>query len=89
MGTLTPGATQIYERDGNNLYSRDAGSIERRLIGQNIPQRRDPLQYDILEIQQWQDIVAAGKTNLALQKVLDRAILLYNTIKDEPRQDES
>ena len=86
MGKLTPGATQIYERDGNNLYSRDAGSIERRLIGQNIPQRRDPLQYDILEIQQWQDIVAAGKTNPALQKVLDRAILFYNTIKDEPPQ---
>lgn len=82
MGSLTPGVTQIYERDGNNVYARDAGSSERRLIGQNIPNRRDPLQYDILETQKWQDIVEAGKTNPALQKVLDRAILLYNTIKE-------
>jgi hypothetical protein len=82
MGSLTPGVTQIYERDGNNIYARDTGATERRLIGQNIPRRRDPLQYDLLETQKWQDIVEAGKTNPALQKVLDRAILLYNTIKE-------
>lgn len=83
MGTLTPGATYIYERDGNTVYAREFGKTDRRVVGYNMPKQRDPLQYDIIQTQLWQDIVEAGKTNPALQKTLDRAVLIYQTIKDD------
>ncbi len=85
MGTLTPGATYVYESpdNGKTVYAREAGQTERKLVGYNLPKRRDPMQYDIIETQLWQDIVEAGKTNPTLQKTLDRAILIYQTIKDE------
>jgi hypothetical protein len=59
------------------------GSTEKKLVGYQLPQRRDPMQYDIIETQLWQDIVEAGKTNPSLQKTLDRAMLIYQTIKDD------
>jgi len=34
MGTLTPGATYIYERVGSTVYSRESGKLERKVIGQ-------------------------------------------------------
>jgi hypothetical protein len=85
MGSLTPGATYIYESpdDGKTVYAREAGKTEKKLVGYNLPNRKDPIQYDIIETQLWQDIVEAGKTNPTLQKTLDRAILIYQTIKDE------
>ena len=85
MGTLTPGATYIYESpdNGKTVYAREQGKTEKKLVGYNLPRRRDPMQYDIIETQLWQDIVEAGKTNPTLQKILDRAILIYQTIKDE------
>jgi hypothetical protein len=85
MGSLTPGATYIYESpdNGKTVYAREAGQTEKKLVGYNLPKRRDPVQYDIIETQLWQDIVEAGKTNPTLQKTLDRAILIYQTIKDE------
>jgi len=83
MGTLTPGATYIYERDGSTVYAREFGKTERQVVGYDMPKRRDPLQYDIIQTQLWQDIVEAGKTNPALQKTLDRAILIYQTIKEK------
>lgn len=83
MGSLTPGAAYTYERVGRNVYAREEGSTERILIGRHIPERRDPLQYDLIETQLWQDIVAAGRTNPSLQKVLDHAILIYQIIKDD------
>ena len=83
MGNLTPGATYIYESpdNGKTVYARAAGSTEQTLVGYNLPNRRDPMQYDIIETHLWQDIVEAGKTNPTLQKTLDRAILIYQIIK--------
>jgi hypothetical protein len=83
MGSLTPGATYIYERDGATVYAREFGKTERKVVGYDMPKRRDPRQMDIIETQLWQDIVEAGKTNPALQKTLDRAILIYQTIKEK------
>jgi hypothetical protein len=83
MGTLKPNTTYIYERSGSTVYAREFGKEEKHLVGYNLPQRRDPLQYDLIETQLWQDIVEAGKTNPALQKTLDRAKLIYQTIKEQ------
>jgi hypothetical protein len=81
MGLLKPGATYIYERADDRIYSREVGSDERTLVGYYMPNR--PAQYDLIETQLWQDIVYAGKSNPTLQKVLDRAVLIYQTVKDE------
>jgi hypothetical protein len=82
MGNLSPGVSLIYETEDGVTYAREFGKGERKVVGYNLPMQRDPLQYDIIETQLWQDIVEAGKSNAVLQKVLDRAILIYNTIKD-------
>jgi hypothetical protein len=83
MGSLTPGSKLIYERVGNTTYAREFGKEERHVVGYSLPKLKAPLQYDLIETQLWQDIVEAGRGNPSLQKVLDRAILIYQTIKDE------
>jgi len=33
MGTLKPGATYIYERNGGTVYARESGSTDRHIVG--------------------------------------------------------
>jgi hypothetical protein len=82
MGNLKPGATYIYERNKGTVYARELGAdpATRQAIGWEY---KKPYQHDFIETQLWQDIVETGKANPALQKALDRAKLLYQTIKDK------
>jgi len=73
MGKLVPGATYIYERDKGTVYAREMGSVERRVIG---------MDYPVTEHVNWHDVMVVAKTNPALQKALDRAIMLYKLSKD-------
>jgi len=78
MGTLTPGAKYIYEKADGITYAREIGSphIERFEIGRD---------YSTIlkdELQLWEDIVRAGRTNQALQAALDRVKILYHLSKD-------
>ena len=93
MGTLKPGTTYIYERNGDEVYARESGRTERKLIGykyemENKPDPRTadgrPLYEHIQESKLWGDIHRAAKTNPALQKALDRAIMIYRLSKDKP-----
>lgn len=89
MGTLKPGATYVYERDGDEIYARESGKTERQLIGYtNItdPRTSDgrPLHDHIMESKLWGEIHRAAPTNPALQKALDRAIMIYRLSKDKP-----
>ena len=90
MGTLKPGATYIYERNGDEVYARAFGETERKLIGYKHetpdPRTNDgrPLYEHIMEDKMWGEIRRMSKTNPALQKVLDRAILIYRLSKDKP-----
>jgi hypothetical protein len=45
-----------------------------------------PLREHILEDKLWGDIRRAAKTNVALQSVLDRAILVYHLSKDHGKK---
>jgi hypothetical protein len=92
MGNLKPGATYIYERNGDEIYAREFGEKERRLIGyqyqmENKPDPRTddgrPLHERILEDKMWGDIRRMAPTNPALQKALDRAIMIYKLSKDK------
>lgn len=77
MGRLKPGATYIYESPdhGKTIYARESGAPhnERILVG---------YQYDLFEDINWQEIALDARTNPALQKVLERAILLHKLSKD-------
>ena len=78
MGTLTPGATYIYEKADGITYARESGAphSDRFEIG------RDYQRYLQDELRLWEDIVRAGRTNQALQAALDRVKILYHLSKN-------
>jgi len=93
MGSLKPGATYIYERNGDEVYAREFGEKDRTLIGykyemENKPDPRTndgrPLHEHIMEDKMWGEIRRMAKTNITLQKALDRAIMIYRLSKDKP-----
>jgi hypothetical protein len=78
MGSLTPGTKYIYEKANGITYAREFGvpHSERFEIGRD---------FEIIlkdELQLWEEIVRAGRTNQALQAALDRVKILYHLSKD-------
>jgi len=93
MGTLKPGATYVYERNGEEIYARETGQTERIMIGYQYENKVDPRTHDgrplyehIKEDQLWGEIRRAARTNKALQSVLDRAIIVYHLSKDHGKK---
>ena len=93
MGTLTPGATYVYERNGEEIYAREAGKTDRKLIGYQYKNKIDPRTHDgrplydhIKEDKLWGDIRREARTNTALQEAMDRAILIYHLSKDHGKK---
>lgn len=92
MGSLTPGATLIYERVGETVYARELGSAERHVVGYNLaandPRTADgrPLQDHIIDSKLWGEIRRAAKTNPALQAALERAIIIYHLSKQDGKE---
>jgi hypothetical protein len=90
MGSLKPGGTYIYERNGDEVYAREFGKTERTLIGykhENPDHRTNdgrPLHEHMMEDKMWGEIRRMAPTNPALQKALDRAIMIYRLSKDKP-----
>ena len=96
MGSLKPGATLIHERVGNVVYSREFGAdpMTRKVTGWDYdkdnpnfdPRTGDgrPLFDHIKESKLWGEIRREAKTNITLQKALDRAIMIYRLSKDKP-----
>ena len=93
MGTLKPGVTYVYERNGDEVYAREFGEKDRTLIGykyemENKPDPRTndgrPLREHIMEDKMWGEIRREARTNITLQKALDRAIMIYRLSKDKP-----
>ncbi len=78
MGSLTPGATYIYEKANGITYAREAGKTERTVIGYDADAISNP--YNPL----WVDIISESKTNPSLHKALERVIMLYRLSKDNP-----
>ena len=78
MGSLTPGATYIYEKADGITYAREFGAPhnDRFEIG------RDYQRYLQDELKLWEEIVRAGRTNQALQEALDRVKIIYHLSKD-------
>lgn len=89
MGTLTPGATYVYERNGEEIYAREVGKTERKMIGYQYENKIDPRTEDgrplyehMKEDQLWGQIRRAARTNTALQEAMEHVILIYHLSKD-------
>lgn len=90
MGTLTPGATYIYERNGEEIYARETGKTERKLIGYQYENKVDPRTPDgrplhdhMMEDKLWGEIRRAARTNPTLQKALEQCIIIHHLSKDK------
>lgn len=96
MGSLKPGATYVYERDGGTVYAREAGAdpSTRQEIGYTYDpgesKRFDartgdgrPLHDHIMDSKMWGEIHRMAKTNVTLQKALDRVIMIYKLSKEK------
>lgn len=87
MGTLKPGGKYIYEHSNGVTYAREFGKTERREIGWTYDPRTPdgrPLHDHLMEDKLWGEIRREAKTNPALQKALDNAIMIYRLSKDKP-----
>jgi len=85
MGNLKPGATLVYERADNVVYSREFGSdpSTRQVVGWDYDTENplfDPRtdgKKELDDHNEWIKIRLAGKTNPTLQKAIDRVKMLY------------
>ena len=79
MGSLKPGVKYIYEHADGITYAREFGAphADRFEIG------RDYKRHLKDELQLWEDIVRAGKTNQSLQDILERAKIVYHLSKKD------
>jgi len=96
MGNLKPGITLIHERVDNVVYTREFGAdpMTRKVTGWDYnkddpkfdPRTDDgrPLHDHITDSKLWGEIRREAKTNITLQKALDRAIMIYRLSKDKP-----
>lgn len=95
MGNLKPGATLIHERVDDVVYSREVGAdpSTRQVVGWEYdkdhpnfdPRTNDgrPLRDHIMDSKLWGEIWREAKTNITLQKALDRVIMIYKLSKDK------
>jgi hypothetical protein len=87
MGSLKPGVQYIYERADGVTYAREFGKTERHPVGWEFDPRTGdgrPLRDHLMDSKLWGEIRRAAPTNPALQKALDRAIMIYRLSKDKP-----
>ena len=77
MGTLTPGATLIYERANGVIYARESGKNKRVVIGYD--NTYNPV--DEFAKSEWHAILTAAQSNPTLQEAVDRVKIIYNLSK--------
>ena len=85
MGTLTPGATYIYERVNDVIYAREVGTTDRFEIGRSYDTRTNdgrPMHEHIMENKLWGEVRRAARTNVTLQAALDECIMIYKLSKE-------
>jgi hypothetical protein len=90
MGKLTPGANYIYERNGEEIYAREVGQSERKLIGYMYENEVDPRTEDgrplyehLREKKLWGEILREAQKNPTLKQALDKCIIIYHLSKNK------
>ena len=88
MGSLKPGATYIYERDGDTVYAREFGADPntRAEVGYNYDSRTSdgrPLRDHLMDDKLWGEIRRFAEKNSVLKSELDRIKILYYLLRDD------
>jgi hypothetical protein len=92
MGTLTPGASYIYEHIDGVTYAREFGADPntRQVIGYNgdldiLGKNKEStvLGMPMSQVAEYIEIVSVSKFNPSLQEALDRVKVLYYLIKED------
>lgn len=84
MGKLRPGASFKYEKHGPYTISTDIDTNERSIVGYDYSQSYDSTREHMMDNKFWGDLRREAQTNVALQRALDRAIMIYRLSKDNP-----
>lgn len=82
MGQLKPGVTYVYEHANGITYARESGADPRERFEIGRTEGRMDLDEHHMVIKMRQ----AAKTNPALRKALDRAILIYKMSEEYERE---
>lgn len=82
MGQLTPGATYIYERVDDTVYAREMGGDPKDRFVVGYDYKTPGEKKNSFESFKVIDMIRAAKTNPALQKALEHAILIYELSKE-------
>ena len=77
MGSLTPGATYIYERVAGTIFAREFGSTERKVVGYATDLSHDFAMYK----SQINQVLTMCEQDPAMKELLDQLFVLYNLKK--------
>ncbi len=77
MGSLTPGATYIYERVAGSIFAREFGKTERKLVGYVTDMSPDMLMYRS-NINQ---VLLMCEQDPVMKDLLDQLFVMYNLKK--------
>lgn len=81
MGTLTPGATYIYERSDGIIYAREFGKTERHVVGYESGSDHDLYKSNSRMLTKLNEVVKMCETDPAMRELLDQLFVLYNLRK--------
>lgn len=82
MGRLKPGASFDYEKHGPYTIATEIETNERLIIGYDYSQNYATNRESMQDSKFWGDLRREAQTNVALQRALDRAILIYKLSKE-------
>lgn len=81
MGSLTPGATYIYERSEGIIYAREFGKTERHVVGYESGKDYDLVGSNRRMMSELNKVVEMCETDPAMKELLDKLFVLYNLKK--------
>ena len=77
MGSLTPGATLIYERVAGTIFAREFGKTERKVVGYATDISPEFAMYK----SEMNQILQMCETDPAMKSLLSQLLVLYNLKK--------
>lgn len=79
MGTLTPGATYIYERANGVIYAREIGKTDRTVVGYD----NNLIEQNRRFMSKWNAILVASESDATLKEMLNQ-VEVYYALKNTP-----
>jgi hypothetical protein len=79
MGTLTPGATYIYERANGRIYAREFGQTDRKLVGYDVGVQETESSRRMMT--QMNEVLIMCEQCPDMKELLDKLFVLYSLRK--------